>query len=1120
MCLLLVVVFLFSSSSCIVSSHQYYVSDNCSSVTYTPCAPLSVYARNISQYNNTIFYFIGTSYVTFVVNLDSVKNITLCGLGYSPLVECSLFSYHYNSFVISWSSYVTFSNMSLHLCGMSIQNSNNITITDSSFRYKNSEDYGLELFNAFDTKVLSSFFKNAGIIILYSPPSICCNELHHYSLTMTNVTLLGKGLVLELFHGTSYNLSVTLEYVNISNILKYNENIGSIALPLYGSLYYFVITNSTVYNCPHNIGFSAATSQRYQPKCDIYGVQSSSIFVIEDSQFYGNREGLWIGGDLSNERTKYFHVMIKSCLIYHNNHGLRIDGSFLTASSISIIDTKITNNTKNTLRNCHSITFSNVTIANSLSTGLALRGTILTVDNSLIVINNTGVVGGGLALNESSYMVLLPQASLKFLNNKAYYKGGGLYSDGSALCSLQSLNSRSFVPVAFWNNTAGVAGDDMYGIIMFYQYCDTSLNSTNPHVRSSNNADTLHFCDPDNAHRHHVPAEGHIFPGQKLKFYVALFGPDYENLSSNSRTDGTVYTILDKKFVNATYITSTCSLVEYTPSQTDYARHLITLSLGNNYYSIHFHFTVHECPIGFSIDHSHGFCTCSQSVARENVTCDIDTLNITHNGLMWIGTNDTSTPFNANQTNPNACIINEDCLLYCSPNPVTFKMNDTDPQCVDDRGQVMCGSCRDGYSLLMGSNKCGHCDNDYTIIAWIALFAVMGILLVVVLIALNLTASVGTLNGLLFYANIVKLYGPVFSRKGAIPMLSQIISWINLDFGIEACFYNGMGSYAKQWLQFAFPFYLWMIIIVVIWLCRRYGKISRLMGSHAVPVLSTLFLLSYTKLVRTIVIVLHKRDITLHCINGSTISVSKWYEDPNVDYAKGKHAGLFAFALFVSFVFVIPYTLFLSFSPLFEKYFSNYKVFKKLWSQFKPIIDAYSGPMKDEYRFWPGLLLVARLPILLSVTLVDSFIESHYFLLCVLLTVLAVVLSLGHCFGGFYRKRMNNMIEVWFLFNLCIMVGLSGAYNNDNSAVLIWYNTCLSVFTATFLAIAIYHLYLQLSYLKWYNTLMEKIFKKQDKDEPLLDITESHKTVDEQMREIVPSSSDINLSHESVVDLF
>uniref|UniRef100_A0A1X7TQ81 Tyrosine-protein kinase ephrin type A/B receptor-like domain-containing protein n=1 Tax=Amphimedon queenslandica TaxID=400682 RepID=A0A1X7TQ81_AMPQE len=247
-------------------------------------------------------------------------------------------------------------------------------------------------------------------------------------------------------------------------------------------------------------------------------------------------------------------------------------------------------------------------------------------------------------------------------------------------------------------------------------------------------------------------------------------------------------------------------------------------------------------------------CTCSQGVSRENVTCDIASQNITHNGLLWIGTYDTSTPFNANATNPNACIINEDCLLYCSPNPVTFQLNDTDTQCADNRGQRMCGSCREGYSVLMGSSKCGQCHNNYMIIAWIALFAVMGVLLVVLLIALNLTVSVGTLNGLLFYANIVKLYEPVFSRKGALPVLSQVISWINLDFGFEICFYNGMDTYAKQWLQFAFPFYLWFVIIVIKQLCRRYGK----------------------------------------------------------------HAWLFGFALFVSIIFVIPYTLFVLLNPFIE----------------------------------------------------------------------------------------------------------------------------------------------------------------------------------------------------------
>ena len=137
--------------------------------------------------------------------------------------------------------------------------------------------------------------------------------------------------------------------------------------------------------------------------------------------------------------------------------------------------------------------------------------------------------------------------------------------------------------------------------------------------------------------------------------------------------------------------------------------------------------------------HSMGVCDCS--VSRDNVTCDINSLDITHNGLLWLGTYDTSTPFNANATNPNACIINEDCLFYCSPNPVTFHLNDTDTQCVDNRGHRMCGSCTEGYSLLMGSNKCGQCHNNYMMIAWIALFAVLGVLLVVLLIALNLTVS-------------------------------------------------------------------------------------------------------------------------------------------------------------------------------------------------------------------------------------------------------------------------------------------------------------------------------------------------------------------------------------------
>ena len=1113
MSLLLVVVLLFFSSSCSVSSGQYYVSDDCSSVTQSPCHPLSVYAGNMSQYNNTIYYFIGTTIIdNYNITMTSVKNVSLHGLDQSPSIYCNKKA---NTISVCYSDHVTISNLSISNCTVKVDSSNNLTIINSVFASDYVYNYFSTISNSFDFKISSVTITGYnGLHIKYHPLPVCSSELLHYSLMLTDVTFTtGSEMGLDIDHGTTYNLSIIFDRV------QYCNNSPFIYV---GGLIYFFIINSSFHGA--NDCFTFSIDEYSESSNCTYPIRLASTLLIENSQFYNNEQGLKIksaNGYLLGSVN--YHIIIKSCLIYDNIYGgLFIDGTFLRLTQIDIIDTELIGNGGNKIMNSNAISLSNVTVANSTSTGLSLIISLVTINDDLIFRNNTGVVGGGLAINGSSRLIVSSSANLEFIDNHASYKGGGIYVEEATNSGSQIVLNGPNIPLTLINNSAGLVGGDMYGNYIPSRY-HNQFKLTHTNLTSTSNPVWICFCDPhtktsyenclDGVHR---VSTQHIYPGQTLQFYVALFGYDY--FGSLTPTDGTIQ-IYDTNFLNQTYIPNTCSLIKYTPklTQTGYQRYSVsnspTSSMVVGYDMLDF--IVNECPIGFRLDKSQGSCTCSRSVSRENVTCDINTLNITHNGLLWIGTYHTSTPFNANETNPNACIINEDCLLYCSPNPVTFHLNDTDTQCVDNRGHRMCGSCTEGYSLLMGSNKCGQCHNNYMMIAWIALFAVMGVLLVVLLIALNLTVSVGTLNGLLFYANIVKLYEPVFSRKGALPVLSQVISWINLDFGFEICFYNGMDSYAKQWLQFAFPFYLWIIIIIIIQLCRRYGKISRLMGSHAVPVLSTLTFLSYTKLVRTIVIVLHKREVTLHCTNESVRSVSLWYEDPNVEYAKGKHAGLFGFALLVTVFFVIPYTLFLLCHPVLEKYLSHLKLFKS-WSHFKPIIDAYSGPMKDEYRFWPGLLLVARIPVLLTVTFFKN--ESRV----LLLAVAAFILSLSFIFGGVYRNKLNNIIEFWFLLNLCIMASLSIAFT-DESKVLIWYKTCLSVFISSFILIVVYHLYLQLSHMKCYDAPIKKLFKKQDEDdEPLLDVTESHLTVDEQRRAMVPSSTDVRrcASCESVVELF
>ena len=147
-------------------------------------------------------------------------------------------------------------------------------------------------------------------------------------------------------------------------------------------------------------------------------------------------------------------------------------------------------------------------------------------------------------------------------------------------------------------------------------------------------------------------------------------------------------------------------------------------------------------------------------------------------------------------------------------------------------------------------------------------FVLAGLVLVYVagLMALNLMVSVGTVNWLFStYVHMVKLNEAFFFRNIHISFISQFISWLNLDLGIEVCFFDGLDGYWKTWLQFAFPGYLFVLMVAIIIGCHNYSvRLSRLCGSHAVPALATLFLMSYTKILETITKALSCHS--LHCL--------------------------------------------------------------------------------------------------------------------------------------------------------------------------------------------------------------------------------------------------------------
>ena len=188
---------------------------------------------------------------------------------------------------------------------------------------------------------------------------------------------------------------------------------------------------------------------------------------------------------------------------------------------------------------------------------------------------------------------------------------------------------------------------------------------------------------------------------------------------------------------------------------------------------------------------------------------------------------------------------------YCNPAELDVDLRYPDTQCAFNHSGTLCGACQSELSLALGTSQCLSCSNSH--LSLLILFAVLGLTLVCVIKVLNLTVSEGAINGLIFYANIIGANQTIFFPPGETNLLTIFIAWLNLDFGFQSCFFKDLNSYWKTWLQFVFPAYVWVIVALMIVLSHYIALAGRIFGSNSVPILATLFLFSYSKLLRTII---------------------------------------------------------------------------------------------------------------------------------------------------------------------------------------------------------------------------------------------------------------------------
>ena len=460
-----------------------------------------------------------------------------------------------------------------------------------------------------------------------------------------------------------------------------------------------------------------------------------------------------------------------------------------------------------------------------------------------------------------------------------------------------------------------------------------------------------------------------------------------------------------------------------------------------------------HCPHGYSmINSSSGlWCECHRVLQDNHITCHFSTLAFGLPPRYWIGASSDNT----------SLLFSDYCLpAYCR-DVYTSKevlLSNLTQQCLHGRLGTLCGECPEGQSVVLGSYNCKTCSNYGILVA--VVYLVAGPLVIVFICFFNWTVSARSSNGLLLYLNVISINSDLLLTSNSFAFV--VISWLNLQVGIEMCFFDRMDEFAKTILSFAFPLYLISLValIVVLSKCINMHRINKLIGPRITPVLATVIFLSYTMLAESVLKSL--LFVRLCSTDGGCTPV--WLLDGSLNYFSSiKHIILGCMALTILFVLLIPITLTAVIGDLFRRCISN------RW--YMNFLDTFHSSYRFRWGFWIGLRLVMRIVLLLLKVTVKP--EVVWLVTACFSLSLAAVQSLLKPFRHLRFERFThrlvdqwcssdengrtvaNYLDISFLVNLTALF-LCISYLPDSTEVFISLSLCVALIEM--LLILAYHL--------------------------------------------------------------
>ena len=692
---------------------------------------------------------------------------------------------------------------------------------------------------------------------------------------------------------------------------------------------------------------------------------------------------------------------------------------------------------------------------------------------------------------QQPYMKVMEYANITFIKNSCKYRlieveFGDSWYNNYCLFQYLTTNNKLTVPpnnyaINIFRTSTGQQGECSF--LYYYlnpkcewlpggafQHYDSEI--INHHIiqidQQHLNYHRICLCHDNGSYNCSRNILGPVYPGQVLQ--IGLCTPCDDNIFSLYAEPHTslLQTNFSCRITNRTEIWNSISnhptLINYTiASEADeMCKLFLAMYSYKQLYAYEvFYVKLFSCPVGFTLQN--GVCDCDPIFTKYIDKCYIDYSTIRRPANTWI-----TAHTQANDTN---YMISHCPMDYCLPHSSNINLLYPDQQCQFNRVGILCSKCNQLLSMVFGSSRCLKCTDLYILITIIIIVA--GMILVVLLYLLNLTVTKGAINGIILYANIISINDTTFLvNNNVFAPLKVFISFTNLDLGIETCFYDGMDSYAKMWLQLFFPFYLIIIAVFIIIGSRYSPRLFRLTYSRSLPVLATLFLLSYTGVLRTVSTVLFSYSIITHLPSGNQQIV--WSIDASVPLF-----GLKFTMLFVTCLLFFLLLIFFNFILLFSRYLSRFRII----NQFKPLLDSFHGPYKDKYYNWVAVNIILR----------SWFFVLYGFISKLRLLIAATTLIIFANVYGYihpHKNKVLNVQELLLLLNLTILHTVSNYC--DGSILSLVTNIMISLALVQFLIIVLYHF---LSYTRNYiynivaalRALRKKVMKCLSNEPPLQD---------------------------------